>query len=316
MICDNCRAEIKEGTKFCAKCGKKALCKNDSRIYDPDVTKKKFYESSLVLTEHKKARSYLIEDTIEKEEPKGPFRYTGFAIKKGFKNIGMLFKHPKQLIPILVLCLIWLVMALLYSFDINTGIVKVISFATFAQGGMSRGILGAVGGIIGKAVFAYFIHSIIKALFYGKKQRKEKGQGFFKSIKTGFTINSLKAAGKFLTGMGLALLIFNFFAGDLSPVNSVIGIITFILAMRVLYKKSGFLWGLLLSFSSNPKKGRLPDIKGAVRVILGFALGSLTGFALVYINIKDIAYISGAVMFLSGIVLIIASNVNKGAVRA
>lgn len=315
MICGSCSAKIMTGTKFCARCGMKVSNKNDDRIYDPDVIQEKLYKSSLVLTEHKKARSYLIEDTIEREEPKGPIRFTGVSIKKGIKNIGMLLKHPKQLIPVLVLCLIWLVMALLYSFDINTGIVKVISYATFAQGGMSRGVLGAVGGIIGKAVFAFFIHSIIKALFYAKKQRKEKGQGFFKSLKTGLALNSLPALGRFLAGMGSALILFNFMTGDMSYLNSIIGIITFILALKTLYQKSGFIWGLLLSFSSKPNKGKPPDIKGTLKMITGFAIGSLVGFALVYLNIKDLAYICGAVLILSGIVLVISGRSGRKAVR-
>ena len=63
-------------------------------------------------------------------------------------------KNPKQMIPTVVLGIVWLVLALLASFGINPLPVRILSFLTFAQGGMFGGVLGAVGGILGKVVIA------------------------------------------------------------------------------------------------------------------------------------------------------------------
>ena len=74
-------------------------------------------------------------------------------------------KNPKQLIPTVVLGIFWLALALLGSFGINPLPVRILSFLTFAQGGMFGGVLGAVGGILGKLVVVAFLNAAIIPLF-------------------------------------------------------------------------------------------------------------------------------------------------------
>lgn len=85
-------------------------------------------------------------------------------IRKSLKVL----KNPKQMIPTIVLGLFWLVLALLGSFGIDPLPVRILSFLTFAQGGMFGGVLGAVGGILGKIVVAAFLNAIIIPLFQKK----------------------------------------------------------------------------------------------------------------------------------------------------
>ena len=87
-------------------------------------------------------------------------------------------KNPKQMIPTIVLGLFWLVLALLGSFGINPLPVRILSFLTFAQGGMFGGVLGAVGGILGKVVVAAFLNAMIIPLF----QKRLSGIGGIKAF--------------------------------------------------------------------------------------------------------------------------------------
>ena len=74
-------------------------------------------------------------------------------------------KNPKQMIPTVVLGVFWLVLALLGSYGINPLPVRIISFITFAQGGMFGNVLGAIGGILGKLLVVAFLNAAVIPLF-------------------------------------------------------------------------------------------------------------------------------------------------------
>jgi len=66
-----------------------------------------------------------------------------FIIRYIRQSLNVL-KNPKQMIPTAKLGLFWLVLALLGPFGINPLPVRILSFLTFAHGGMFDGVLGAV----------------------------------------------------------------------------------------------------------------------------------------------------------------------------
>ena len=97
----------------------------------------------------------------------------GKFLKGYIRQSLTVLKNPKQMIPTIVLGLIWLVLALLGSFGINPLPVRILSFLTFAQGGMFGGVFGAVGGILGKVVVAAFLNAAIVPLFQKKAPFKK-----------------------------------------------------------------------------------------------------------------------------------------------
>ena len=68
-------------------------------------------------------------------------------------SITAVFKNPIKLLPALILAGLWLIINILQGFGINILPVKALSFLTFAEAGMHGGIMGAIGGIIGKGMF-------------------------------------------------------------------------------------------------------------------------------------------------------------------
>ncbi|MDP3058341.1 MAG: hypothetical protein Q8N36_02665, partial [bacterium] len=153
----------------------------------------------------------------------GPLRFLKESVRTGIDSVRQLVKNPRQWIPMLILSAFWLILSLLSAFGINSQAVRVLSFFTFAQGGMYNGMLGAIGGVIGKAVFAYFVSVLILPIFSRKNPIKGVGRGL-KSFITGIVVKSANEAGKLVVGIGLALVMFNFFTGNASTVNSMAGV--------------------------------------------------------------------------------------------
>ncbi|MDD4078050.1 MAG: hypothetical protein PHT03_08805, partial [Bacilli bacterium] len=75
-------------------------------------------------------------------------------------SLKSIFKNKKRLILIGIIALLWIIFILLPVFGINPLPVKILSFLTFAQGGISMNPLRVIGGVIGKGVFAIFFLSL------------------------------------------------------------------------------------------------------------------------------------------------------------
>lgn len=151
--CRNCGTQLTPGKEFCGGCGKR-----------------------IQATDQPSASAYNVQSNQPMMERQGTAQMqqsgVGSYLKAGFNaglaSLKQMFKSPKQLIPILVLGVFWLALSLLPALGINPLPVKLLSFLTFAQGGMYGGVLGALGGVLGKAVFAYFVSTLLLPLFSGK----------------------------------------------------------------------------------------------------------------------------------------------------
>ena len=164
-------------------------------------------------------------------------------------------KNPKQMIPTVILGIFWLVLALLGSFGINPLPVRILSFLTFAQGGMFGGVFGAVGGILGKIVVAAFLNAVIIPLFQKKAPFSGIGggiKGFFKSL----AVKSISSITPLLGGLGISLLLYAFMNSSQSLQNSIVGIIAFVMLLQNMGRQGGFLWGLVFSIAGSLLKGK------------------------------------------------------------
>ena len=239
---------------------------------------------------------------ISSPAPPGTPDRSGRAFTESFKAF---LKDPKKLLPTLALAAIWLVISLLSAKGINPWPVKMLSFLTFAQGGMYGGVLGALGGVIGKAVFAYGVSVLILPLFSGKNPFREMAGGF-KGFIAGLAVQGANAAGVLILGAGLALILYNFFTGNAGVVNSMAGVLGFVLALKVLSNRGGLIWGLLLGAAYRLTGGRTPSQVTLGRVISGFVAGSALGVALSFPPLPYLPYLVGAVFLVAGLVIVIA----------
>ncbi len=218
-------------------------------------------------------------------------------------------KNPKQMIPTVVLGIFWLVLALLASFGINPLPVRILSFLTFAQGGMFGGVLGAVGGILGKVVIAVFLNAAIVPIFLKKAPFSGMGGGikvFFQSL----AIKSITAVTPLLGGIGAALLLYAFMNSTQSLQNSMVGIISFIMLLQSISRQGGFLWGLVFSIANSASKGKSPSYIEVSRFISGMTLGFALGVTLSLIGLRWCAWL-GTVLLIAALIFVIVTKGKK-----
>ena len=247
----------------------------------------------------------------------GPIGFTFASIRTAFLGILALFKNPKVLLLTIFIALLQTGLAYLKIFLPENGIVKYASIITFAQGGMYAGLLGAIGGVIGKGFYTWFINTIVFSLFKSKKKTEK--------------VKELKVKGAFgliLAGIGLALITYNFMSGNASIENSVIGVTALMASFRALKQKNGFMIGFLCSFT----KGKMTRnaagfiIKG---MIAGFFFGVLSslkfsgpwcyiaGTGLLFLALitrlgkRRIVVMSGILIYLMGSLLPIYATLNQ-----
>ena len=237
----------------------------------------------------------VIKETIDKIP--GPGKVIGYGFKSIGASVKQVFKHPLRLLPAIILAVIWLVINILQACNVNSTPVRVISFLTFAEGGMHGGFIGAVGGIIGKGMFVGAVIIIIG--LFKKKNKCEK-----RSLKDvilgsfGFSLDTLFA---FLTGIGLSMLFYLFISGGALKVSFMGGMGAMILAAFTALN-GGFLVGLINAFTSRGKTKASPTGRSIAR---GLALGFIISAFLGLIGIKLILIITGLVLIVGGIVMMI-----------
>lgn len=241
-----------------------------------------------------------------------PLGFIKSSLRSSSAAVKSMLKNPKQMIPMLAMSAVWLILSLLPAFGINPVPVQILSFLSFAQGGMYGGPLGAVGGIVGKALFAYFITALILPLFSGKKPFKGTGTGF-KRFFTGLAVQSIHSLALLLTGFGFALILFNFLTGNASLVNSMAGVTGFLIALKGLGSKSGFIWGLLLSITNKFSNGKVSSPVTVSRIITGFAAGNAASIALSALSIPYLLYAVGILLIIAGVIAAVIVKPDKEA---
>ncbi len=226
-----------------------------------------------------------------------------------FKSIKGIFRNKKKLISVMALSLIWLILLIISSLGISNSFFNTLNFLTFAKGGVNRGIVGMVGGIIGKGFFAYFMTILIKS---PKKYFGTMKLGFKKLIEN-FTMKDKKSIAKILFGIGIALVGYNFLTGNASLGNSMIGIITFLISLRALVNKTGFLRSLLISVIRKFGKGKVISLSGVNIIMTGWSLGFVLGIPLSITRISNIGYIAGILLVIVATIIKFFSKSNEEA---
>ena len=219
------------------------------------------------------------------------------SFKRFFASLKSAFKNPKKLIVPLVLAAIWLVLDVLQILKINFLPTRVLSFLTFAKGGMSGRFSGFIGGIFGKGIYAGALVTLINSLIRKNKGQKRSPGDIFRGI-FGVSLDSL---GGYFTGIGAAMFIYLFISGNMIKSGFMAGIAAAYLSAKACLNR-GFLQNLIGSFTS---KGKAALSQGAAGIIKGLTVGFASAAVLGQIRIKLLLIILGALLMVGGIVLMI-----------
>jgi len=217
-FCTSCGVALNKGAKFCTKCGANAFQSNESLQLNTEQSKVPKSEQEIPKTINSTKKKPVLDRDSDDALQHSPMNAGKFIITYIRQSLTVL-KNPKQMLPTALLGLVWLVLALLGSFGINPLPVRILSFLTFAQGGMFGGVFGAVGGILGKVAVAAFLNAAIVPLFQKKAPFSGIGGGI-KGFFSGLAVKSLTAVAPLLGGIGASLLLYTFMNSNQSLQNS------------------------------------------------------------------------------------------------
>ena len=195
-----------------------------------------------------------------------------------------LFRNKKALILTAVLALLWVLLGHLTVKGKTGTLTDLLSWLTYARGGLTGGWTGLIGGCMGKA----FVGAGFYTLIFGGAPDIVSG------VKKLFSKKCLDY-GSMLTGCGLAGIVYAFMAGVSGRSGSMVGILGAFLSLRAVSDKSSFLSALAASFSA--KKNPADGVKAVIPAKChGLLAGAAAGFAL-------FALLSGAfALHITGIV--------------
>ena len=200
-------------------------------------------------------------------------------LKGYFRQCGEVLKHPKLLLPTVILAVVWIILGILKTRIQGNLPLNVLNFLTFAQGGLYGGVIGAVGGILGKVVVASFVNVLIVPLFQGGHPFAQFSASMT-AFKDSFKSQSSAALTPLFLGLGWGLVLYVLFNWTQSTENSMVGIMAAIAALVALGRKNGLLWGLISSIACSLSKKELPDHQAIMRVLTGLSLGFALGVGL------------------------------------
>ena len=261
-----------------------------------------------------------------------PFKVLATGAANLFKSLGAAFKSKKfgAIITALILAALWLVLTLLPTLGINPLPVQALSWLTFAQGGLTGGIGGGIGGfgsilgrgvsyatgllggMLGKGLVAGLVVGMVAALMQGQNPFKSIGGGFT-SMFSAFKLKSPSSIGSLLLGVGIALIGYNFMAGTASLSATMAAVAAFLMTLKSLDSRAGFLKSLLGGILA---KNKQVDTTAVNTCMAGMASGFALAVPLSAIPWAYTPYVAGAVLLVAGIILALALRGNREVVAA
>ena len=236
----------------------------------------------------------------------GPGKEIVSSVKNFFTSLGAFFKNPLLMIPTVLFTLIipgiWMLLNILQANGINPWPLKILSFLSCANGGMSGGFFGGFGGIIGKGVFVAGVVTLFSMIFRKKGSSK---RSFGEMLKGSFGVNR-DTLGVYFTGIGIALLLYLFITGGATRISALCGVAAMVIAATSALN-NGFLVRIINSITSHGKNSAGPAGAGLMR---GFAAGYAASAILGIITGTRIIPVILALHFLfAGVILVVLTLV-------
>ncbi|WP_292731397.1 hypothetical protein [Methanoculleus sp.] len=224
----------------------------------------------------------------------------------GFKS-GL--QNKKLLMTAGTMALVWLALTILPAIGFNPAPVQSLSFLTFARGGLSGGVPGFIGGLIGKGLIAYFVTLLVVGGISG-----ESIMSSVRSLTGQFSGGrwDLASISPLLVGGGAALFVYNFLAGTSTIMNCMVGVVAFLIAARALANRAGCVRQVFAAVFA--RDGRV-DSSLVTKVMAGWAGGFALGVVLSVFG-GYTCYIAGFVLLVVGAVLMVTVQKQAGGVPA
>ena len=316
--CGNCGHTLSDGAKFCANCCQPVNTKNEkqnmaaeSKIESveenetPSSKKQPAKENANANSQKGNAKQKESENATT---PKGNAKQKeGGFIATLVNEVKDLIRHPKKLLPTIILSVVWMVFSMLSTFGVNIPILRFLYTLTYSNGGMFGGFFGAVGGIFGKAVFAAVVNTIVLSLV-AKKNPFANAAKSLKGIFGKAAFSGLSAISPFLIGAGSGLVLYWFFNITSSPVNCSVAVVGAVGAFTALGKKNGLLTSLVYTVTGKLTKGKFPSQVTVNRTITGFSAGFALGLPLTFVRFGWLLFLVGALILTLGIVFSIVGK--------
>lgn len=316
-FCKFCGSPIVKNAKFCSSCGK-ALTQSQPIDISPVAKELGVLfasdspgETEAGIFDHLPTNIFAGEANggICEKLSTNVFTGTGSVISGSLKRFAGSFKtvikKPKTLILPLILAALWLLLDILLALDVDIFPVRALSFLTFAQGGLSGGITGFLGGIVGKGIFAGALTFLITSL---KRNNSLPKASFSDNIKKIYAV-SANSLGGYLAGIGVAVFCYLFISGGLLQAGFMAGIAAAYLSAKAILNR-GFLQNLVGSFSA---KGKTALGSGALGILKGLAAGFAIAALLGLFQSKLLLIIPAACLLAGGIVIMILQS--KGIIQ-
>ena len=186
-------------------------------------------------------------------------------------GISGIFRRPAALIGVLLLAALWFVLA--RHRDSDSGIVNLLSFLTYAEGGFDRSGIGILGGILGKGIVAAGLLSLPRDGVINAA--KGIGALFARHGEKRGILN-------ILLGIVLGAAAYYVFVGpdNASAATAMPGIAGALLTLEALGSGEGKLYELARSLTSRISNGIREEAKGRcdgllTGLVLGFALATV-----------------------------------------
>lgn len=213
-----------------------------------------------------------------------------------YKNIKNVFKDKRKRLLIITISIIWLVLILIKSLNINFFLTDIINYLTFSTGGTGGGVITIIGGLIGKSILAYFISTLIL-----QNKNNLNVINYIKNFIKTFNLKEKSFIIFSVIGIGLSLILYNFITGDASMNNSVIGIVSILLLLKALYGKTGMMKETLHLFLNKTGIMKESESNNLNSVVTGCIIGFVLGIIISLIG-KNLCYIIGFIVLIVGIV--------------
>ncbi len=179
------------------------------------------------------------------------------------------FRTVLALLSAIALAVFWIVQLLWIRGGVDNPFAKFTEWLTFAQGGVGRGALGFVGGIIGKGTVAAALAGLVGggfgSLISGFKGTFS-GRNFQKNT-LGFT----------LVGIGISLALYQAFTGEGTLAGAMAAVSGMLVAARSLGGRAGMIFGVVKSLTAqktgNQKRPQNASLTATISgLTMGFAL--------------------------------------------
>lgn len=240
QFCTACGAPLHENVKFCTECGAPVKSEESEQSASSFISPEKA-KAAAQLLHTSRAPATVGEISLPQEmfslpvpEVVNTLVVLGSGVRQLLANTQAALRDKKRLIPALVLAVLWIVLIFLPRAGTDAVPVRILSWLTFAQGGLNGGLISKIGGILGKGLLAAFFTSLII-------DKSSMGQ-----MKAGLSalIAGLKGEkqtlASWLLGTALALILYNIMVGSTSLPNSMAAIACFVLSLRGLAGGGGF----------------------------------------------------------------------------